>query len=57
MECIDRYHEFKDEPFDKILIRIANGSIKCGRYSHRIKIKKNKVFKGKEFFEDDSKSK
>ena len=50
MHCLDRFEEFKDEPLDIIIMKIRNGTIKCGRYSNLVKIDKNKEMKGKEFF-------
>lgn len=49
MKCIDRYHRFKDEPFDLIITKIHNGTIKCGRYAHKVKVDENKLLKRKEF--------
>lgn len=53
MKCINRYEEFKDYDFDKIILAIRRGNIKCGRYSHLVKVNENKILKGKEFFKDD----
>lgn len=41
MKCIDRLEKYKDEDLDTILLKIKNGTIKCGRYAHLIKIDKN----------------
>lgn len=48
----ERYEEYNDSEFDVILMKIRNGTIKSGRYSHLVKIDKNKVYsdKQKEFF-------
>lgn len=52
MQCKNRYQEYKDEYLDTILLKIKRGDIKCGRYSHLVKIK-NEKFKGKELFKDE----
>lgn len=50
MKCINRYNEYKDESFDKILLYIRKGKIKAGKYSHLVKIDKKKIIKDKELF-------
>jgi len=60
MRCQDRYEEYKDTSLDSIISQIKTGRIKCGRYSHLVKIDKNVKMSGKEFLtngKDDSKSK
>ena len=52
MHCVNRYNQYKDDDLDQILLRIKNGTIKSGRYSHMVKIDKNYKIKGKEFFKD-----
>ena len=52
MQCVNRYNQYKDDDLDQILLRIKNGTIKSGRYSHMVKIDKNYKIKGKEFFND-----
>lgn len=52
MKCVNRYERFKDEDLDKIILLIRNGSIKSGKYSHLIKVNKNKIIKEKELFTD-----
>ena len=52
MQCIDRYEEYKDLDLDRILLAIRKGSIKAGRYSHLVKVNKNKIIKDKELFKD-----
>lgn len=52
MKCIERYDEYKDDDFDNIILKIRNGKIKSGRYSHLVKVDKGKIIKGKEFFAD-----
>ena len=52
MQCADRYMEYKDEYFDTILLKIRRGDIKCGKYSHLVKIDKNKSYDGKELFKN-----
>lgn len=47
-----RYETYKDEPFDRIIVLIKNGTIKCGRYAHLVKVDEDKIMKGKEFFND-----
>jgi hypothetical protein len=54
MKCISRYDEYKEDPFDRCIILIKNGKIKSGRYSHLIKIDKDKKLEGKEFFVDEN---
>lgn len=54
MKCVNRYLEYKDESLDQIMLKIRNGTIKCGRYSHLVKIKKNDNVKGKELFNNGS---
>lgn len=51
----ERYEEYNDSEFDVILMKIRNGTIKSGRYSHLVKIDKNKVYsdKQKEFFTEN----
>ena len=51
----ERYEEYNDSEFDVILTKIRNGTIKSGRYSHLVKIDKNKVYsdKQKEFFTEN----
>ena len=52
MKCVERYENYKEEDLDKIMLYIRSGDIKCGRYSHLVKIDKNKIMKGKEFFKN-----
>lgn len=47
-----RYEEYRDEAFDRIIVLIKNGTIKCGKYAHLVKIDEDKIMKGKEFFND-----
>ena len=54
MKCISRYDKFKEETFDSIILKIRNGTIKCGKYAHLVKIDKNKVIKRKELFSKDN---
>lgn len=51
MKGISRYEKYKDDDFDTIIMKINSGTIKCGRYSHLVKVDK-KPLKGKEFFKD-----
>ena len=55
MKCIDRYEQYKDEDLDKIILDIRKGNIKAGRYSHLVKVNKNKIIKDKELFTDGTK--
>lgn len=57
MKCISRYEKYRDENFDTVMMLIKNGTIKCGRYAHLVKIDKNKKMEGKEFFNNGSDSK
>ena len=50
MKCIDRYEQYKDEDLDRIILLIRKGEIKAGRYSHLVKVDKNKIIKDKELF-------
>ena len=50
MKCIDRYEKYRDEDFDKIILEIRRGNIKAGKYSHLVKVNKNKIIKDKELF-------
>ena len=50
MQCVERYNKYKDESLDTIILKIRNGTIKCGRYAHLVKIDSKKILKGKEFF-------
>lgn len=59
MKCVDRYQEHRDEMFDDLIMKLRNGTIKSGKYSHLVKVDEDKIMKGKEFFNDgkDDKSK
>lgn len=57
MKFKTRLEKYEDEDFDTIMILIRNGTIKCGRYAHLVKIDKDKIMKGKEFFNNGSNSK
>lgn len=50
MKCINRYEMYKEYDFDKVILAIKKGSIKCGKYSHLVKVDKNKIIKDKELF-------
>ena len=50
MQCIDRYEKYKDNDFDNIILLIRNGTIKCGRYSHLVKIKDTKSMENRKYF-------
>ena len=47
LDAVERYEEFKDRNFDDIIMRIASGKIKVGKYSNLVKVKKNEKIKGK----------
>ena len=50
MKSIERYHQYAQDGLDTIMEHIRHGRIKCGRYSHLVKINKNKIIKDKELF-------
>ena len=50
MQCMERFKEFRDDDFDGIIMKIATGKIKTGKYSNRIKIDKNFKMNKKELF-------
>jgi hypothetical protein len=52
-KCIDRLKQYQDESFDRILIKIRKGEIKCGKYAHLVKVDQKKKLKGKVFFQHD----
>ena len=57
MNPIKRLDRFKEKDFNELMILISNGSIKCGRYAHLVKIDKNKKIKNSGvFFDENSKS-
>lgn len=53
MKCIDRLLQYKDEDFDRIILYIRKGNIKCGRYSHLVKVDKKASKIRKELFGDE----
>lgn len=50
MKSIERYNQYSQHSLDDIMQLIRSGKIKCGRYSHLVKINKNKIIKDKELF-------
>ena len=54
MYAVKRLKKYESEPFDIVLNLMKRGEIKPGRYSHLVKIDKNKIVKGKEFFNNVS---
>ena len=50
MKSISRLEHFNGEDFDKIILLIKNGTIKSGKYSNLVKIKKNEKINKKELF-------
>lgn len=59
MKGINRYQKYQQDglTFDELLLKIKQGVIKCGRYSHLVKIDNNYKIKGKELFNDGRKNK
>jgi hypothetical protein len=57
MKCISRFDKYRREDLDKILIDIRNGTIKCGKYAHLVKIDKSKKVNEGELFSDGKSSK
>lgn len=57
MKCVSRYKQYKDDDLDSIILKIRSGIIKPGKYSHLVKIDKDKKMNGKEFFNDGKNSK
>jgi hypothetical protein len=53
--CV-RLDKYEGRNFDEIMLLIKQGIIKCGKYSHLVKVDKN-VKLGKELFSDGNKSK
>ena len=56
MRCIDRFQKYRKEDMDKILLDVRNGNIKCGKYSHLVKIDENKPLKEGKLFNDGKSS-
>lgn len=54
MKCTERLDKYKEDDFDRIMLLIKNGTIKCGKYSHLVKVNENKIMKGKEFFNESN---
>lgn len=53
MYAVKRLKKYESEPFDIVLSLIRRGEIKPGRYSHLVKIDKDKDYsKEKELFKD-----
>lgn len=50
MDGAERLIAYEREDFDAIIMKIKNGTIKCGRYAHKVKLKDIKL--GKELFTD-----
>ena len=57
MKCIERFEKYRDDDFDRIILLIKNGTIKCGKYSHLVKVDEDKPIKGKTLFESEEKNK
>ena len=58
MNAIQRFSKYRDDDFDRVMLLIKNGTIKSGKYSHLVKVDKDKKINDKEFFNhEDSKSK
>lgn len=56
MKAIERFKHYRDVELDKILIDIRNGTIKCGRYAHLVKVDPDKKIKGKVLFKNEKSS-
>jgi hypothetical protein len=41
MNNIDRLEEYENIDFDRLIIDINRGKVKCGKYAHLVKIKEN----------------
>jgi hypothetical protein len=55
---MERFEEYRDTELDVIILKIRNGTIKSGKYSHIIKIDKDpKVFKKELRIDEDGKVK
>jgi hypothetical protein len=53
MNPMERFKEYRYTQLDEVVLAIRNGTIKTGKYSHLVKIDKNKKI-GKEFSIDDT---
>lgn len=42
MNGVKRFEKFRDNDFDHVMLLIKNGTIKCGRYAHRVKVDEKK---------------
>lgn len=51
MDAVERLKEYISVDFDTIMMKIKNGTIKCGKYAKRIKVSNNDKL-GKELFTD-----
>ena len=51
MRCIKRYKRYQDEDFDRVLLYIKDGTIKCGKYSDIVKVEEFTKLKGGVLFE------
>lgn len=38
-KALERMLQYQDEDLDIVLLRIKSGTIKCGRFSHLVKVK------------------
>jgi len=52
LNSIKRFKKYRDENFDHILLKMKSGEIKCGKYSHLVKIDKSMKFKDGELFKE-----
>lgn len=55
MSPAERLKKYEDVELDRVMLLIKRGEIKTGKYSHLVKIDKDKIVKGKEFFNNGSK--
>jgi len=51
----ERLEKYKNEDMSLIILYIRNGTIKCGKYSHLVKIDKNYKINEKELFKNGRK--
>ena len=53
MNLYERVENYKNEDFSNIIIFIRNGTIKCGKHAHLVKIDKNYKIDEKELFNNE----
>lgn len=52
MDPMERLKLYRTESLDAVMLEIKNGNIKCGKYSHLVKVDPKKRMKGKVLFKD-----